>query len=331
MDTSVDINEDYIRNYDPAVLNTLLLDHTTGKNIFWATSDYEERGKGFEYSSPILPELITGEHIKVIRPRTLKARELQSARAREMAEVFTPSWICNAQNNLIDEAWFGRKDVFNKENDDNTWTTIEDKIEFPKDKTWKDYVRDTRMEITCGEAPYLTSRYDATTGKPIAVRNRIGLIDRKLRIIGENAENTGEYLEMAQEAYKSTYAYEWQGDNLLLAREALLFTFIEHYQEKYGKEPQKKSVQSIANIISWNVWQMDGLKCVVPNSCHKERDNQTSLFGDEPTERQCKGCREDNINAHNGAYCIVKDWGAKDKDGKRGKTVRFVDLITHKQ
>ena len=105
---------------------------------------------------------------------------------------------------------------------------------------------------------------DATTGEPIAVRHRIGLIDRKLRIIGENAENTGEYLEMAQEAYKSTYAYEWQGDNLLLAREALLFTFIEHYQVKYGKEPQKKSVQSIANIISWNVLKKSLMKWILP-------------------------------------------------------------------
>jgi hypothetical protein len=32
-----------------------------------------------------------------------------------MAEVFTPSWICNAQNNLIDNTWFGRDNVFNKE------------------------------------------------------------------------------------------------------------------------------------------------------------------------------------------------------------------------
>ena len=29
--------------------------------------------------------------------------------------MFTPSWVCNAQNNLIDDAWFGRKGVFNEE------------------------------------------------------------------------------------------------------------------------------------------------------------------------------------------------------------------------
>ena len=292
MNAKVDISEDYIRDYDAAVLNTLLIDRTTGKNIFWATSDYEEHGEGFEYSSPILPKLITGKHIRVIRPRILKARELQSARARGMAEVFTPSWVCNAQNNLIDEAWFGRKNVFNIENEDNTWTTIEDKVEFPDGKTWKDYVKDTRLEITCGEAPYLTSRYDATTGEPIEVKNRIGIIDRKLRVVGENANSSKEYLEMAREAYKSTYAYEWQGDSLLLAREALLFTFIEHYQDNYGKEPQKNSIQSIANIISWNIFQMDGLKCVIPNSCNQF----------------CKGCKYGTPHGHNGIPVIIYDW-----------------------
>ena len=101
----------------------------------------------------------------VIRPRVLKSKENQTDRAKGMAEVFTPSWVCNAQNNLVDEAWFGRKDVFNVEDTANhTWKANTDKIEYPKGKTWKDYVRATRMEMTCGEAPYLVSRYDATTG-----------------------------------------------------------------------------------------------------------------------------------------------------------------------
>lgn len=28
---------------------------------------------------------------------------------RDKAEVFTPSWVCNAQNNLVDNQWFGKK------------------------------------------------------------------------------------------------------------------------------------------------------------------------------------------------------------------------------
>jgi hypothetical protein len=187
-----------------------------------------------------------------------------------MAEVFTPSWVCNAQNNLVDEAWFGRKDVFNTENSENhTWKPYPKHISFPEGKTWRDYVRATRMEMTCGEAPYLVSRYDTTTGEMIPLEQRIGLLDRKLRVVSENTETSGDWLDWAQIAYQNTYGFEWQGDNLLLAREALLWTFIENYQAKFHKQPMLKSIKYIAYIISWNIWQMDGLKGVVPGSCHE--------------------------------------------------------------
>src|SRR5690606_26057304 len=137
----------------------------------------------------------------------------------------------------------------------------------PEGKSWKDYVKDTRLEITCGEAPYLISRYDTTTGEFIQVQDRIGLLDRKLRVINENVHTTGEWLKAVQTAYKNIYGFEWQGDSLLLARESLLVTFIENYKLKFDEEPLLKSIKYIAYIISWNVWQMDGLKGVIPNSC----------------------------------------------------------------
>lgn len=37
-----------------------------------------------------------------------------------MAEVFTPSWVCNKQNNLVDEKWFGYANPFNIEQE-KTW------------------------------------------------------------------------------------------------------------------------------------------------------------------------------------------------------------------
>lgn len=266
----------------------------------------------------------------VIRPRALKTKEEQVGRTKDMAEVFTPSWVCNAQNNLVDDAWFGYKDSFNIEDDKSkSWKATEGPIPFPEDKTWKDYVRATRMEITCGEAPYLVSRYDTTTGEMIPLEQRIGMLDRKLRVVSENTETSGDWLAMAQEAYKNIYGYEWQGDNLLLAREALLISFIEYYQAKFGKSPLKKSIQYIAYIISWNVWQMDGLKGVVPNSCKegvtvKEQD----LFGETTRTEYCEGCQQDNIRKHNGVYCLIRDWGLKDpKTGENNRKIRYIDLI----
>ena len=337
MPVEVDILEDSIFRLSTELLNILLKDHTTSKediqrNIFWATSDYEYLGEGYQYNSPILPCLITGDNGHVIMPRILKSRDTQTARSREMAEVFTPSWICNAQNNLIDEAWFGRKDVFNTEYTDeqgcHRWRPNSEKIQFPEGKTWKDYVRDNRLEITCGEAPYIVSRYDTTTGETIPIKERIGLLDRKLRVVGENTETSGEWLEWVQEAYKSIYAYEWQGDNLLIARESMLISFVEYYQQKFGKRPLLKSINYIAYIISWNVWQMDGLKGVIPNSCGERRTVVADLFGTREEVCQCEGCQKDDIRRHNGIYCQIKDWRAKDpKTGKMGKRIRFIDLI----
>ena len=312
----------------PEVLKELLRDHTTRKNIFWATHDYESLGEGFDYKDEILPERVTGEYGEVIMPRVLKSKKLQTERAKDMAEVFTPSWVCNAQNNLVDEAWFGRKDVFNTENTENhTWVPTPEKITFPEGKTWKDYVRATRMEMTCGEAPYLVSRYDTTTGEAIPVRDRIGLLDRKLRIISENVDESGEWLEWAQKAFMNIYGFEWQGDNLLLAREALLYTFIEYYQDKFGKDPLVKSIKYIAYIISWNLWQMDGLKGVVPDTCHDEVE-MTDLFSGEGKKKPCQGCTDGGYYHHNGIYCLLRDWGARDPLTKENnRKIRFIDII----
>ena len=317
------IEDDLLEVYGEEVFNILLQDHTTGQNIFWATCDYEYMGEAYGYSMPILIELITGENNHVIMPRVKKEKALQTARAKDKAEVFTPSWVCNAQNNLIDDAWFGQKNVFNEEvitpDGSHFWTPKEGNIEFPggdKQRTWKKYVRDTRLEITCGEAPYLVSRYDTTTGESIPIKYRIGLLDRKLRVVSENVDKTGEWLKMAQEAYKSTYGYEWQGDNLLLAREALLLTFVDYYEAKFGKYPDTDSVKYIAYIISWNTWQMDGLKMVVPNSC--ENVFEQDLFGTVKVE--CPACQSGTSTGHIGKKCLIRDWKkAKPKDWTEAK------------
>lgn len=329
-----DVSETSLRELYPEVLDVLLRDHTTGRNIFWATDNYTELGKGFDYNSEILPKLITGKFGKVIRPRVQKDKELQTSRIRDMAEVFTPSWICNAQNNLVDNAWFGYVGAFNREintaEGEHTWEVNASPIKFPADKNWENYVKAVRMEITCGEAPYITSRYDTTTGEFIPIERRIGLLDRKLRVINENVHVSGEWLKACQEAYKSIYAFEWQGDNLLLAREAMLYTFIENYKLKFGREPKMASIRFIAYIISWNVWQMDGLKYVVPNSCHEIEDTQLSLFEDESSSKTlpCPGCTTNDYNRHNGIYCLIKDWWAKDPTTKKqGRKIEFRTLL----
>ena len=105
----IDIKENSILKLDSMLLEILLADKTTGKNILWCTDNYESLGSSYQCNAQIYPELITGLNGNVIRPRVAKTLEEQTIRARDKAEVFTPSWICNAQNNLVDETWFGRK------------------------------------------------------------------------------------------------------------------------------------------------------------------------------------------------------------------------------
>lgn len=327
MRLSTDTKEGALLNQYPDILAELLKDHTTGRNIFWATDNYASQGEGYGFHDEITIERITGLHTDLIRPRALKSKTEQKGRTKDMAEVFTPTWVCNRQANLLDEAWFGRPNVFNVEDHaTKTWRTVRDPIAFPPGKTWRDYIRQTCLEITCGEAPYLVSRYDAADGHAIPLADRIGLLDRKLRVVSEHVSKSGEWLEMAQEAYKHTLGFEWQGDSLLLAREALLVSFIEYYEAHFGRLPLKRSLLYIAYIIAWNVFQMDGLRGVVPCSC-RDMEEPPDLFGESKT-KPCEGCQQGGYRNHNGTYCLLRNWGARDpRTGKHNPKIRFVDLI----
>lgn len=303
----VDVKENNIISIDYEILSILLKDHTTKKNIIWATDMYERYGSSYSFKSQITIEQITGRNGQVIRPRIKKSKKEQEQRIKKKAEVFTPSWICNIQNNLADNSWFQKENVFNKP-DGVKWITNRNKILFPEGKSWVDYVKSLRLEISCGEAPYLVSRYDTVTGNSIPVINRIGLLDRKIRIVSENTSSKDDWIKYVKEAYKSIYGYEWQGDSLLIARENLLYTYIDYYVDKFNEKPQIDTIKEIAEIISWNIFQMDGLKYVIPNSCKNETIINYTLFGEEKETFECIGCQKNNYHNHNGIYVKIMNW-----------------------
>lgn len=300
----VDIKEEkWSRN----ILKTLLLDQTTNRNILWGTEDYLHYGELFNSHFPIEIELITGEHSNLIKPRIVKNNEEQGNRTKAKAEVFTPSWICNEQNNLIDNAWFRKENVFNK-SVAKSWIVTEDIIIFPEEKmkSWEKYVDEKRMEIACGEAPYLVSRYDTVSGDIIEVEQRIGLLDRKMRVIHENTTTEKEWLKWSQRAFESIYGFEFQGDNLLIARENLLISYIDYMRKKLNRDPSESELQKIATIISWNIWQMDGLTYTIPYQKQKFQYEQISIFEFEEE-------LQDTV-------CKIKDWRSK-------KTLTFIELL----
>lgn len=305
---SIDIKENYIMCLDKRLLGVLLKDKSSGENIIWATDMYAWRGSEFHPREPITVQAVTGRRGNVIKPHIEKSKKEQKERIRKKAEVFTPSWICNLMASGFD-SWFGQENVFNTP-DGLAWKKSEGKITFPENKSWKDYIRLRVLEITCGEAPFLASRYDTVTGEWIDVNSRVGLLDRKLRVVNENTDNEADWIKYAFEAYQSTYGFEWQGDSLLIARENLLFTFIDYYNDKFGILPEKDILMQLANILSWNIFQMDGLKYVVPYSCEGQTFGQITLF-DEGEQISCQGCSGGDNSKHIGIYSKVKNWRAK--------------------
>lgn len=294
-----------------STIKILLQDKSTKKNIIWATDTYSDNGIFFADNEEITEDLVSGAYSKIIQPRVYKAFEEQSSRTRKHAEVFTPSWICNLMNNYCDEEWFRRKDVFNCQKDKHRETNKE-KIYFPDGKTWKDYVDSRRLEITCGEAPYIVSRYDTTTGDMIPTEDRIGILDRKLRIVNENAVDDAEWLKWTIRAFQSVYGFEYQGDNVLVARINLLMTFVDYYKERFKSAPEIRTLKKIANIIAWNIWQMDGLKGTVPLGKPQEEVQQLSWFGDisNSISDSKTPLFKQTISADEGTECMIYDWRA---------------------
>ncbi|EGO5824153.1 TPA: restriction endonuclease [Enterococcus faecalis] len=264
--SSTDILENTIRETMPAILDILLIDRTTStpkttKNIIWANDNYSQFGHAsYAATAQMKPALVTGKMGQIIMPRALKSRELQKERTKSKAEVFTPTWIVKKQNDEVD------KDYQN------------DALET--------YIKRKWLEITCGEAPYMATRYDMETGEVIPLDERVGFVDRKLKRINAEVEDKAEWQRLVEEAYKSSYGFEWSGDSLLLARENLLYTYREYYFAKWLEEPLYGLFEDIAKIISYNVFQMDGLKYIIPLSEKKEKvvNVQMSLFDEEESE-----------------------------------------------
>lgn len=269
-----------LREYDPKILGRLLADKTTGKNIIWATDSYSDLGEAYQRNQQIQLDHI--HRTNLLQPRIFKSQEIQKERTKKKAEVFTPAWICNLMNNQIDEEWFGRQNVFNRQTD-KSWTTIQNSIEFGKETDWKDYVKTKILEIACGEAPYLVSRYDASTGKEIPIEKRIGMLDRKLRIVTENTDTPEDWYKWAIKALQSTYGYEFQGDSLYLGRVNVYLTFEEAMENAWHLKLTRKQKNEVSNTICWNLFQMDGLTDNIPIGIPHDRYSQISLFDDPET------------------------------------------------
>ncbi len=245
----------------PHILHTLLLDRTRSNarkthNIIWANDNYKYIDPvKYAAAAPILPGLLSHQEGDLILPRALKAIALQKKRTKSKAEVFTPTWIVKMQNDAVDNDY--------------------------QSDSLEAYTRRLWLEITCGEAPYMASRYDMNTGEIIPLADRVGFVDRKLARISREVGDKAEWQRLVELAYKASYGFEWNGDSLLLARMNLLYSYLDYYMDKWDKEPTEGLLQDIAVIISYNVFQMDGLSCTLPLSEKREKVKYHQLSMDD--------------------------------------------------
>lgn len=268
---TVDISEEGIANDSGTLLTILLKDRTTNKNIVWASPSYEGMGKPFCADQPIKKNLIIGPYDSIIQPRVEKNKRNQELRTRKRGEVFTPPWLVDKQVSIV--------------------------MNEVRDNSFERFIALRWLELACGEGPYIVTRYDSITGDIIPVNKRVGFLDRKLQRIAEQSTTEKEFIKWSKIAYESSYGYELQGDSLLLARENLLLSFCEHYNHKFNKLPTMKVIKQIATIVSYNIFQMNGLTMQTPYSDKTKKSIQLNLF--------------DEVNAHEiqgGIFTLIKDW-----------------------
>lgn len=291
----INIQDDILRLHAMGLLDRLLADKATHGNILWATDAYAQLGEWYSPGNEIRPQRITGDNSDLIKTRARRAMEQRTERTRQHAEVFTPLWVVKKMNDFADEQWFGRKDGIYKYTD-------EGRIYFSTKKHWKLYVDARRLEITCGEAPFLATRYDVETGEAIPVEDRIGLLDRKLRAVSENTQDAEEWKRWALRAVQAIYGYELQGDNLLIARVNMLCTVEEHLFHRWRQKAERVWLEKLCNVIAWNLWQMDGIHGCVPVP-PAPTDEQLSLFPPMPEQTNLFG----EIEKHD-IPCRLYDW-----------------------
>ena len=339
----------------PEIVDLLLYDHTMRENIRLFTDSYSKLEDGSPRKDWQETDQLTSyklDHYPLfIRARKDKALADQQKRTKDKAEVFTPSWVCNRMINMVYNSNFSndyhlyteeeveQNGVFSKEitteleNGKNlhTWKVNLEPIRFNKDYTWETFVKAKDLEITCGEAPFVVSRYDTVDGRDIPIIERVGVLDRKLRVINENVKDEQEWLKWVRIAYTNVYGFEWQGDNLFIARQNLLLTFFEYYKDRWQKEFNDIDyIKDLCDIITWNFFQMDGLKCVIPMSCGPEKESPLKGFEKMKQYWACKACEEDvmegirhtaydcwhkidrkkyaQLLGHNGIPVIIKNW-----------------------
>ena len=195
----------------------------------------------------LLQDRTTDSNLNVIPyntiPRYMKESIVRKDRTKTKAEVFTPASIVKRMNDSFDANYID---------------------------SYENYIDRRVLEVTCGEAPFLTTRYDVSSGQQIPCGDRVGLLDRKLQRIPDGIDKS-EWIALATRSLKATYGYEWQEDSIFLARKNLLLNVIEYHMDRFKELPNQDDIKEWATIVSYNIFRMDGVTLCIPETNIKSK------------------------------------------------------------
>ena len=91
----------------------------------------------------------------------------------------------------------------------------------------------------------------------------------------------------------------------------------EFFEDKFKFSPPIGFLKDIADFISWNLWQMDGLEGIVPYSDRQDKAEQISLLNGENTLQKVSDATESARQNNLKIYCKIKDWKTGEEKGSR--------------
>lgn len=221
------------------VINELMADQTTGENITWGVQpSYIQRVAAHEFIKyQDLKRIARGHNRNVHYPLPSNYRYFINAGIPE--ELLNPNYVS-----------------------DGSRKTITHEVSFLR-KKW--------MEADCAEGFTLATVYAPASGRILPVNERTGFIDIKLNLISRLCDSPDAWIILARYAVGSCYGFEVNGDNLFLTRINVLSSILDFFKNKFDSPLNFQEVEEFANIISWNIFQLDGYTHSIPHFILKDK------------------------------------------------------------
>lgn len=130
MEKLIDISSYPVAN----VLDLLLQDKSTKKNIIWATDTYENLGEGFDDKVQLNADSLL-RRPDLIRPRIQKSQEAQAQRTRKKQRCLLRRGFAIGWNNYCDVTGLDSSGVFNTETQSIPGQSRKERLNSPKIKS----------------------------------------------------------------------------------------------------------------------------------------------------------------------------------------------------